>query len=380
MRWKAVAAAVLLLAGVAGAVGFFRPWAGPPAVLRLPGAVEIQEVGLGPRVAGRVAEVRVTEGAHVRPGDLLVRLDVPDVKAQQEQAAARLRQALAELDKAHNGPRPEERDAAEAAYRAARARLDRLETGYREEEKRQAENEYRAAQADLSLARDDFQRAQRMMSTGSMGRSEFDAARASYDRSLRRAEAARARHDMMQHGPRPEEIREARADAARAEADWRLVRAGTRSEDLAAAAARAGEARARLHELDFYVREAEVRAPEHAVVEVVAVRPGDLVQPNQPVVRILRSDDLWVKVYIPETELSRVRLHQQVELVVDGYPDRRLGGEVLYIAAQSEFTPRNVQSVDERRHQVFAARVRVKDPQGIFKSGMAADVFIPAAD
>jgi multidrug resistance efflux pump len=93
----------------------------------------------------------------------------------------------------------------------------------------------------------------------------------------------------------------------------------------------------------------------------------------------LKADDLWVKVFIPETELGRVRLDQAVTVTVDSYPGTRFPGRVIQIATQSEFTPRNIQSIDERRHQVFAAKVRVDNPQGVFKSGMAAEVTIPVA-
>src|SRR5262249_61381527 len=93
---------------------------------------------------------------------------------------------------------------------------------------------------------------------------------------------------------------------------------------------------------------------------------------NQIVVRVLRADDLWVKVYVPETDLGRVRLGQKVEVSVDGYPGRHFAGTVEQVAAESEFTPRNVQSADERRHQVFGVKVRVANPDGMFKSGMAA--------
>jgi multidrug resistance efflux pump len=120
-----------------------------------------------------------------------------------------------------------------------------------------------------------------------------------------------------------------------------------------------------------------VVAPEKAVIEVLAVRPGDLVPAGQPVVRALRADDLWVKVFAPATELGRLRLGQAVEVAVDSHPGRRFAGEIIHIANVSEFTPRNVQSLDERRHQVFAVKVRVADPEGVFKSGMAAEVFVP---
>jgi multidrug resistance efflux pump len=94
------------------------------------------------------------------------------------------------------------------------------------------------------------------------------------------------------------------------------------------------------------------------------------------VVRVLRADDLWVKAYVSEVDLGKVHLGHEVELTIDSFPSKRFQGVVAQIASASEFTPRNIQSVDERRHQVFAIKVRVDDPQGIFKSGMAADVWV----
>jgi multidrug resistance efflux pump len=380
MRRKTMAVVVLLLLAVAVGVGFSWPWGRRSEVLHLPGVVEIQEVRLGPRVAGRVSEVLVQEGDPVKAGEVLVRLEAAELKAQHEQALARLHEAEAQLDKANHGPRPREKEAAEALVRAAEARLQRLEKGYREEDKRAAENEFLAAQVDLKLTHDEMERSRRLFEQHATEKAEYDNAKAAHDRAVRRAEAARARRDQMQKGPRPEEIQEARAEVEQARANWRLLLEGTRSEDIAAAQARVAEAQGRLHEVEVHLSELEVRAPEPAVVEVVAVRKGDLVAANQPVLRVLRTGDLWVKVYVPETELGHVRLHQKVELNVDGYGDRRFEGEVVHVAAESEFTPRNVQSVDERRHQVFGVRVRVADPQGVFKSGMAAEVTVPLTD
>src|SRR5262249_33141133 len=128
------------------------------------------------------------------------------------------------------------------------------------------------------------------------------------------------------------------------------------------------------------VKELTVIAPEKCVLETVSVRAGSLVPPGQPVIVAHRADDLWVKVFIPATELGKLRLGQQAEVTVDSHPGRRFPGDVIQIATISEFTPRNVQSLDERRHQVFAVKIRVPDPEGVFKSGMAAEAFITPAN
>ena len=132
----------------------------------------------------------------------------------------------------------------------------------------------------------------------------------------------------------------------------------------------------KLAELDVMRAERTVIAPEKCVVQTVAVRPGDIAMANRPVVLVLRAADMWVKAYISEVELGRIKLGQKVAVTIDTYPNQRFNGEVIYISPQSEFTPRNVQTVEERRHQVFAVKVRVKDPQGVFKAGMAADVWL----
>src|SRR5439155_10612001 len=122
----------------------------------------------------------------------------------------------------------------------------------------------------------------------------------------------------------------------------RLLDEGTREEEIASASARLAEARARLSEVEVQINESVIKASEPAIVELVTVRPGDLVQANQPVVRVLRGGDLWVKTYVPETELGKVRLGQEVQVTMDSYPGRRFSGKVVHVGNESEFTPRNV--------------------------------------
>jgi multidrug resistance efflux pump len=377
MRWTVVAVSVLLLAGIGVALGFYWQFGGSGDYLRLPGVVEIQEVRLGSKIGGRVDEVLVAEGDLVTKGQVLVRLETPELLAQRKQQVARLQEMDSALKKATNGSRKEEIDASRAARDSAEARLKRLRAGSRSEEIRQARSDLESCTADARLAREDFERAERMYRSASMPRSDYDRARATLDRSQGKFAAVKARLDMLEAGTRPEEIEEAEAELRKADANLKLLEAGSRYEDLAAASARVAEEDGKLREIDANLAEAEVKAPEPAVIEVLAVRKGDLITPNQPIIRILRASDLWVKVYVPETELSKIRLNQTVHLTVDGYPGKRLEGTVLQINSASEFTPRNVQSVDERRHQVFGVRIRVTENQGVFKSGMAADVYVP---
>jgi multidrug resistance efflux pump len=377
MRWKAVTIALLLIAAVGAAVGLYWSFGGGGDTLRLPGVVEIQEVRLGSKIGGRVEEVFVAEGDLVKKDQVLVRVAVPELSAQRKQLLARLQEAESALKKAENGPRSEEVDASRAARDSMQAHLKRLRAGSRSEEIRQARSDLESATADSRLAQEDFERAERMYRSASMPRSDYDRARATLDRSQGKYAAVKARLDLLEAGTRLEDIEEAEAELRKAEANLQMLLNGSRYEDLAASAAQVAEAEGKLLEVDANLAEAEVKAPEAAVVEVLAVRKGDLITPNQPIIRILRAADLWVKVYVPETELSKVRLNQSVSLTVDGYPGKRFEGTVLQINSASEFTPRNVQSVDERRHQVFGVRIRVADNQGVFKSGMAADVYVP---
>lgn len=376
---------LLLTIGVLGVlvgagVGMVGCYGRQPHSLSLPGVVEIQEVRLSSKVGGRVEKVAIEEGDLVEAGQPLVYFEVPELQAQLLQAAAKLQAAQADLDRARNGARVEEKDNARAALASAEARWQRLKAGARAEEIEQAQADLESAESELKGAQRDWERARNLVRDRVVAQAEYDTVLWTHNRLQGRVASARAKLKLLQAGSRPEEIAEAAAEVARVKANLDLLEAGSRSEDIAAAEARVAELKARVEELKVNVAESIVRAPEKAVVEVLPVRKGDLVAPNQPVVRVLRADDLWIKVYVPETELGKLRLQQKVDVTMDSYPGRRFEGTVYQIASASEFTPRNVQSPDERRHQVFAVKVRVADPQGIFKSGMAATVAVPLHD
>jgi multidrug resistance efflux pump len=205
-------------------------------------------------------------------------------------------------------------------------------------------------------------------------------------------------------GPRGEEIASARAQAENAERErlrWKSLlekgvapqqqydsaatqaktsreallelQRGNRPEDIAAARATLEAEQRQAGYLERQRAESVVKAPAAGRIESMDLRPGDLVGPNQPVARMLEPSQLWVRVYVPEPDLGRVRVGQAAAIRVDTYPNREFSGKVVEIRTQSEYTPRNVQTLDQRMDQVFGVKVAV-DPAAELKPGMAATV------
>jgi len=179
---------------------------------------------------------------------------------------------------------------------------------------------------------------------------------------------------LLQSGVTGREAYDAAETAAKTarEAYLELER-GNRPEDIAAARATLEAEEKQLGYLERQRAESLVRAPADGVIESMDLRPGDLVAGNQPVAKMLEPSQLWVRVYVPEPELGRVRMGQKASLTVDTFPNRRYPGRVVEIRMQSEYTPRNVQTLDQRMDQVFGVKVAI-DPSPDLKPGMAATV------
>ncbi len=379
LRVVGIVGGILLVVVLIVVAAFVLPsWFGSGVkTLTLHGVVEVQEVRLGSKVGGRVAEVLAREGERVRAGTPLVRLDLPELQAQRDLQEAKVAQAIAEREKARAGPRPQEIEQARAAMESAEAKLLELRNGPRVEEIAQARADLAASEADAQLRQRELNRHQNLIGTGGTTPGDLDQARSAYQRAVALTNSARAKLDLLKNGTRPEEIAQAVAERDRLKAQYDLLKAGTRKEDLDVARAQVEQARAQLKNLDAQLAEGLIKAEEPCLVEVIGVRKGDLVAPNQAMVRVLRAEDLWVRIYIPEPDLGKVRLGQPARVSLDAYPGIEFSGQVMQIENSSEFTPRNVQSKEQRKHQVFAAKVRVDDPRGVFKSGLAAEVVLP---
>jgi len=374
MRLIGIGVSVAILIAVGWAVFAYL---GPRGGLQFSGTVETREIQIGSKVGGRVIAVPVEEGQQVNVGALLVRFECDELKAQRAQAAATVEQAQADRYRMLRGNRPEEIEQAEAAAKAQKEALDAARNGPRKEDLGQGRADYEAAKADAVNSEAFFHRMEKLAATDTISRQQFDDAREKRDAAKERAESARQHLSELEAGTRPEDLRAAEARFRQAQAAAVLSRKGFRKEDIEAAHGRLAEAQGKLDELDVRLKEAELLSPANAIVEVVSVRPGDLVPAGQIVVKMQESSQIWVKVYLPETELARVHVNQAASIRVDGAQGRVFNGHVGQIASQAEFLPRNVQTLDDREHQVFGVKIFLDNPGGVLKSGMSATVRLP---
>lgn len=368
----AIAGAAVAMLGIV--IWAVSAWVAHRSRFEYSGTVETREIQIGSKVGGRVTAVPVEEGQVVKAGTVLVQFECDELKAQRAQAVAELDQAQADLDKMLRGNRPEEIAQAEATARAQRAAFDEAKNGPRKQEIEQVQADFKAASADATNAKIFYDRMEKLMAADTISRQQFDDARDKRDAAAQRAESARQRLALLEAGTRPEDVNAAEAKFKQAEAAALLTRKGFRKEDVDAAKGRLNQAQGRVAELDARLREAELTAPADAVVEVVSVRPGDLVQAGRIVITMLEASQLWVKVYVPETDLANVHLGQRATAKVDSFGSRTFAGHVGQIASQAEFLPRNVQTKSDREHQVFGVKVYVDNSQQVLKSGMSATV------
>jgi multidrug resistance efflux pump len=236
-----------------------------------------------------------------------------------------------------------ELDAAELRARRdqAAAQLAELEAGPRKDEIDAAKHDWEALVATAAQAQVDAKRADELFAQKTISDTEHDQTLARSRTLDKNVAAAKSRYD--------------------------LLLAGTRAERLA-------QARAQLAELDAQLREMKIAAPSDCVLEVLSVKVGDVLAANQDAATLLLTNRLWVRVYVPEPWLGHIPLGERVTVRLDSDPGKDFSGVVEQIARAAEFTPRNVQTVGERIKQVFGIKVRLDNPEGKLRAGMAADV------
>ena len=354
----------VVAAAVVGGTAVYATWFRRDNALQGSGTVEARNIRVGSKIGGRINQVLVREGDEVKPGQVLVTFDDKELQASLEQSRAN-------AEKSRRGPRREEIAEARAAAAQAKADWEMKQNGYRHEDIEAAAADLDRASAEEVRTRLDFQRYDALAKKDLVSKQQRDTAEANWKVALAQRDNASHKLDELKLGYRPEEIAMAEAKYRQTQATLEKFERGNRREDVEQANAAYAYDEARF-------RERQVTAPSAAVVEVLDVRPGDLIAPNTPVATLLEQDQIYVRIYIPETQIGRVHVGQKAEVRVDSFPKTVFGGVVEQINQQAEFLPRNVQTREERIHQVLGVKIRIESTSKAGNQrvlpGMAADV------
>lgn len=364
--------AVVALAILAGLLYSSRIWQQPA---KITGIVDADEIRIGSRVGGRVARVMVQEGQKVDSDQVLVELEPYDLQERRAEAHAKLAAARAEFEKVASGFRAEEVAQAKAQRDQLASRVDRLVRGPRPQEIAVAQARVNEAEAQRELAEFSFRRTSRVAGTGAATQEELDAAREARRSAEAQLVVRQQELSLLQEGTRAEEIAEAKAQLEEAEQAFQLRKKGNRQEEIDSAKASMEAAEATLAAIDQQIEELTIRAATSGTVEAIELQPGDLVAANAPVLSIMDTSQMWLRTYVPETHLD-LEIGGKLPVTLDSFPDRKFWGRITFISRQAEFTPRNVQTPEERSQQVFRIKIELEDPPDELRPGMLADVWL----
>ena len=325
MRQSLAVASVLFLAACRQA--------GEAPATRASGYVEATEVRVAPEVGGRLLEVKVAEGDRVAAGDVIARIDTSDAQLALRRAQADRDQAQAQLALLRAGSRAEDVRQAQAQLQGAQA-------------------DVKAAQADADSAAADVQRFENLLRANAG--------------SVKQRDDAVTRRDVAQARLRGAQ------DRAQAAADaLARVRAGARPQEIDAARARLASVDAQIATVQKTLADAVVTAPAGGIVTSKILHTGEMVAPRSPIVVVTDLDHAWANVYVDERLVPQLRIGQAATLITDA--GQRLAGTITFISPKAEFTPRNVQTAEERSKLVYRIKVTADNRQGLLKPGMPVE-------
>jgi HlyD family secretion protein len=353
-------------------------------VLQASGRIEVTEVNVGSKVTGRVAKLLVDEGTDVRSGQLVAELEGEELEAQLRQARAALQSAEARLAQAQIALQVEPTTVrtqirqAEENLRAAEERLALLKAGPRPQEIEEGRANLGQALARLEIARLTRDRYRDLVADGAIAKQDLDRAESDFQAAEAAVRAARERLAILEEGSRSEDIRMARAERDRAAAALEAARANAatldlRQQDVRVAEAAVREATANLRRIESQVAELKVFAPLDATVLTKAAEVGEVVAAGKPLFLLGDLEHPWIKVYVAETDVGKVRLGAPARILVDSFPQQPFRGTVTWIADQAEFTPKNIQTREERVNLVYAVKITIRNAERKLKAGMPAD-------
>ncbi len=292
------------------------------------GTIEAVQVDISTAVGGEVRDIFIEEGDKVKAGDVLLKIDDADYRIQHKLAKARL-------------------DGADA-------KLKLLLAGAREEDVEQAQENVKAAKAAYEKAESNYNRIKNLLESGSATKSLFDEAKAAYEMARANHQASKKVLEKLLKGARTEEIEIGQADKSQAEANLELI--------------------------EKKITDCIITSPISGTITNKLIERGERTSPNGMVVTITKTDSMWITIFVGEKNIAGIKIGQKAEITIDSYGNERFIGEVRHISEEAEFTPKNIQTKDEREKLVFGIKIKIDNKEGILKVGLPADAVILTAE
>ena len=351
------------------------------------GTIEAKHAELGFQVSGRIRDVLADEGQIVEKDQALAVLDQSEYQARHEQAKAHLESFIKNLQRlevfleVYKKTLPDEVARAEAGVKVLLSQLQELEAGYREQDIERARLAFSTSRDIMEEAGKNKVRYDKLFKKKIVSEKEWDAIKLKYETASKEFEKAKEALEMLKEGVREETIQTARARLAEGKAILKQAGSNLKKIDAAekeveAARAQVQAARSAVDLAKIHLKYTLLRAPFKGIITSRNIEPGEVVLPGREVMTLSDLSTVELKIFVGETEIGKVKPGQRVEVRVDSFPDKVYRGKVSFISPEGEFTPKIIQTHQERVKLVYLVKVFIPNPDLELKSGMPADAWL----
>ncbi|HLK63370.1 MAG TPA: efflux RND transporter periplasmic adaptor subunit [Bryobacteraceae bacterium] len=387
MKKRLIVIALVVAAAAAAVYAFRGTGHAPNNRIVVSGNIELTEVNIAFKTAGRLIERNVDEGDRVTKGEVIARLDRDQLVAQKTRETAGLASSESQLAQAETALAWQKATLAadieqrRADVAANQAKLEELKNGSRPQEKQEAQAAVAAAQSEFDRAKKDWERGQTLYKNDDISTSQYDQYRNRFESAEAALKQSKEREALVVAGPRVEEINAQQAQLERARGALKMAEANAlemkrREQELTTRRAETGRSRASITLIDSQLSDTIAVSPVDGVVLVKSADVGEVLAPGTAVVTVGDIDHPWLRGYINETDLGKVKIGSKANVTTDSYPGRIYQGHVTFISSEAEFTPKQIQTQQERVKLVYRIKIQVDNPQHELKSNMPADAEI----
>jgi HlyD family secretion protein len=387
MKKRLIPILILLVVGAGALIAFRGARRAPDNRLMVSGNIELTEVNIAFKTAGRLIERDVDEGDAVKRGQIVARLDRDQLLAQRAREAAGLQSAESQLAQAESSLEWQKANmAADIEQRRADlasndARLAELNNGARPQEKLQAKAAVDSAQSEYERAKRDWDRGQTLYKDDDISTAQYDQYRNRFESAEAALKNAQEAQGLVLAGPRHEQIEAAQGQVEHARGGLKMAEGNTleikrRQEQITTQRAEIARSRASLALIDSQLADTIAASPVDGVVLVKSADVGEVLAPGTTVVTVGDIDHPWLRGYVNETDLGKVKLGSRAHVTIDSYPGKIYNGRVTFISSEAEFTPKQIQTEQERVKLVYRIKIELENPNHELKSNMPADAEI----